>query len=134
MASIGIIAGEFHKQWAERMVDVAKARAKELNAHVADVVWVPGSFEVPLALDRMLKRREIDAVAVLGIIEKGSTQHGEVMGHAVMAKMLELQLKYNKPVGLGIIGPGATHEQAEGRLEEHARRAVNAAVKMLDSK
>ncbi len=134
MASVGIIAGEFHKQWAERMVDVAKARARELNAHVADIVWVPGCFEVPLALDRMLRRREIDAVAVLGVIEKGSTQHGEVMGHAVMAKMLELQLKYNKPVGLGIVGPGATHEQAEERLEEHALRAVNAAVKMLNSK
>lgn len=134
MVSLGIIVGEFHKQWAERMLDVAKSRAEELNAKVAEVVWVPGSFEVPLALERMLRKKDIDAVAVLGVIEKGQTQHGEVIGHTVAAKMLELGLKHDKPVGLGIVGPGVTHGQARVRLDGQARGAVNAAVKMLSIK
>lgn len=134
MVNLGIIVGEFHKQWAERMLDVAKARAEELNAKVGEVVWVPGSFEVPLALERMLRRKDIDAVAVLGVIEKGQTTHGEVIGHTVATKMLELGLKHDKPVSLGIIGPGVSHSQARVRLDGHARNAVSAAIKMLNVK
>ncbi|MDG1552634.1 MAG: 6,7-dimethyl-8-ribityllumazine synthase, partial [Candidatus Poseidonia sp.] len=86
------------------------------------VVWVPGSMEVPLALDRMLE--SCDAAACLGIIEKGETQHGLAMGQAVIKTILELQLKHNKPIGLGIIGPGAEQHHIEPRLEPHARAAV----------
>jgi 6,7-dimethyl-8-ribityllumazine synthase len=66
---------------------------------------------------------------VLGFIERGQTQHGEVMGHVVHRALVDLELKHRKPVGIGIIGPGATSEQAEKRKVDYARAAVRAALR-----
>ena len=93
---------------------------------VGEIVWVPGSMEVPLALDRLLKTH--DAAACLGIIEKGETQHGLAMGQAVIKSIVDLQLKHDKKIGLGIIGPGAKPKHIEPRLEPHARAAIGAVL------
>ena len=67
-----------------------------------------------------------DAAICLGIIEKGQTLHGAAMGNAVIKSVIDLQLDFNKPIGLGIIGPGAEPEHIPPRIEKHARAAVDA--------
>jgi 6,7-dimethyl-8-ribityllumazine synthase len=89
-------------------------------------------MEVPLALERILPRDDIDAAIALGIIERGQTQHGLVMGQSVTKAIIDLQIKHNKPIGLGIIGPGAEPEHIEPRLEPHARATISAVVKMFE--
>lgn len=109
----------------------AKQEAEQHDLEVVEVIWVPGAMEVPLAIDRLLGREDIAAAACLGIIERGQTQHGLAMGQAVIKSIIELQLVHEKPVGLGIIGPGAEPEHIEPRLEPHARAAVAALASML---
>ena len=121
---VGIVCGSYHKEEVERMLMRAQDEDRTLKMTVGDVVWVNGSMEVPLALDRMMETH--DGAVCLGIIEKGETQHGLAMGQAVMKTILELQLKYNKPIGLGIIGPGAESHHIEPRLEPHARASIRA--------
>ena len=128
---IAVVCGSFHKDEIERMLEYAKDQASKESLTITDVVWVPGAMEVPLAVDRLLANEEINGVACLGIIEKGQTQHGLAMGQAVIKTIIELQLVHEKPVGLGIIGPGAETEHIEPRLEPHARAAVSAITKML---
>ena len=131
MTKIAIVCGSFHKDEIERMLEYAKDQASKDSLTIIDVVWVPGAMEVPLAIDRLLDNDEINGVACLGIIEKGKTQHGLAMGQAVIKSIIELQLVHEKPVGLGIIGPGAEPEHIEPRLEPHARSAVSAISSML---
>ena len=131
MTKIAIVCGSFHKDEIERMLEYAKDQASKDSLNITDVVWVPGAMEVPLAIDRLLEDEEINGVACLGIIEKGKTQHGLAMGQAVIKSIIELQLVHEKPVGLGIIGPGAEPEHIEPRLEPHARSAVSAISSML---
>lgn len=123
---IGLVCGSFHKQEVEQMLAYANDEAKKQGVTIGEVVWVPGSMEVPLALDRLLNNH--DAAVCLGIIEKGETQHGLAMGQAVIKTVLDLQLKHDKPVGLGIIGPGAEPHHIEPRLEPHARAAIVACL------
>jgi len=87
---------------------------------------------VPLIADALLARADVDAVVVLGYIERGETLHGEVMGHVVHSTLVQLQLQHKKPVGLGIVGPGASAEQAEVRKVSSARSAVRAALGNLE--
>jgi 6,7-dimethyl-8-ribityllumazine synthase len=115
-----------------RMLEYAKDEANSKNAEICEIIWVPGSMEVPLALERLLKKNEIDAAITLGIIELGETQHGLAMGQAVIGSIIELQIKHGKPIGLGIIGPGAEEHHIEPRLEPHARAAVGAVVAMFE--
>jgi len=128
--NIAIVCGSFHENEVRRMLEWARDEASKHSLTISEVVWVPGAMEVPLALDRLLARDEIGAAACLGIIEKGSTQHGLAMGNAVIAAIIELQLVWNKPIGLGIIGPGAEPEHIEPRLEPHARAAIAAIASM----
>jgi 6,7-dimethyl-8-ribityllumazine synthase len=114
------------------MLEFAKDEAASKNWEVAEVVWVPGSMESPLALDRLLRHEGIQGAIVLGIIERGETDHGLVMGQSVTQAIIELQIKHNKPIGLGIIGPGAEPEHIGPRLEPHARAAVGAVAAMVE--
>ena len=128
--NLGIVCGSFHREQVERMLKFAVDEAISKNWEVSEVVWVPGSMEAPLAIDRMLQSTEIQGAVVLGIIERGQTDHGLVMGQSVTKSIIELQIKHNKPIGLGIIGPGAEPEHIEPRLEPHARSAVGAVAAM----
>ena len=128
---IAIVCGSFHREEVGKMLEWASNESSKHELTVEEVVWVPGAMEVPLALDRLLSKEDIDGAACLGIIEKGQTQHGLAMGQAVIKSIIELQIVHQKPVGLGIIGPGAEPEHIEPRLEPHARAAVAAVAAML---
>ena len=130
--NLGIVCGSFHREQVERMLNYAIDEAVSKNWEVSEVVWVPGSMEAPLAIDRMLQSTEVQGAVVLGIIERGETDHGLVMGQSVTKSVIELQIKHNKPIGLGIIGPGAEPEHIEPRLEPHARSAVGAVASMSE--
>jgi 6,7-dimethyl-8-ribityllumazine synthase len=128
---IAIVCGSFHREEVGKMLEWASDESSKHGLTIEEVVWIPGAMEVPLALDRLLARDGIDGAACLGIIEKGQTQHGLAMGQAVIKSIIELQIVHQKPVGLGIIGPGAEPEHIEPRLEPHARAAVAAVAAML---
>ena len=131
MTNIAIVCGSYHKTEIERMLNLARDQADKENLKIVEVIWVPGAMEVPLALSRVMNNPEIHGAACLGIIEKGSTQHGLAMGQAVLSSIIDLQLESGKPIGLGIIGPGAEPEHIEPRLEPHARAAISAISSML---
>jgi 6,7-dimethyl-8-ribityllumazine synthase len=129
---IAIIAAEFNKPLIAVMIATAKRTAAELGAEVRLEVSVPGSYEMPLAARKAIVRADVDALVVLGYIERGETQHGEVMGHVVHTALVNLSLEHLKPVAFGVIGPGATPEQAETRKEAYAAAAVRAAMRALE--
>ena len=110
---MGVVCGSFHRDEVNRMLDYATDEAESKKWEIAETVWVPGSMESPLALDRLLQREDIHGAIVLGIIEKGETDHGMVMGQSVTKAIIELQIKHGKPIGLGIIGPGAEPKHIE---------------------
>ena len=130
--NLGIVCGSFHKEEVESMLEFAIQEAESKNWVVSEIIWVPGSMEAPLALDRMLKKDNVDGAIVLGIIERGETDHGLVMGQSVTKAVIELQITHNKPIGLGIIGPGAEPQHIGPRLEPHARAAVGAVAAMSE--
>jgi 6,7-dimethyl-8-ribityllumazine synthase len=127
---VAVVAADFNARIVEAMLDAAASEVRAQGASlVGDPLRVHGSYETPLVASRLLARRDIDAVVVLGYIERGDTQHGEVMGHVVHAALVNLSIEHAKPVGLGLIGPGATIEQAEQRKDSYARAAVRAALR-----
>ena len=86
--SVAIVAGSYHKDKVEKMVKIVKSISPENNLLVEEISWVPGSMELPLQVKRLLLRESIEGVIVLGIIEKGETDHGLVMGQAVTKSII----------------------------------------------
>ncbi|MEB3862091.1 MAG: 6,7-dimethyl-8-ribityllumazine synthase [Desulfurococcales archaeon] len=130
MARLGIVVSEFNYDITRIMLEKALSHAKFLGAEVTIVVKVPGTFDAPYAVAEVLKRDDVDAVAVLGAVVEGETEHDELVAHQAARKILDLGIQYSKPVSLGIIGPGASRMQAVERAEEYAARSIEAAVKM----
>ena len=132
-SQIAIVIGSFHRRQAEIMLESALDTAATLGLMVTDPVWVPGSMEKPLALKRLLLEPSVDGAVVLGVIERGQTAHGRVMGQAVINAILNLQLDLMKPIGVGILGPEIQPGQIQERLVPYARDAVLAVHAMLGS-
>lgn len=124
-----IVAAEFNHEVTDPMVERALARAKERGVRVTSVVRVPGTFEIPLAVQRLLERPDVDAAVAIGAVIKGETLHDEALMAVVPKALLDVGLRSGKPVGLGITGPGMTEEQALARLDKGAD-AVDAALSM----
>ena len=129
--NIAIIATLFQKKEIDLMLTKAQSVAKKEGLVIAKEIRVPGSFEIPLMLSNVLKDKQIDGAVVLGIIERGKTKHGFVMGQVVLSKVIDLELLTGKPVGIGILGPEILSSQIEKRLFPYATGAVLAVSKML---
>ena len=125
---LAIVAASFNAEITDRMVKGAVARAKERGASV-EVVRVPGTFEIPLALRQLLARKEFDAGVAIGAVIKGQTDHDALIVISVAKALLDLQRETGKAIGLGITGPGMTYRVALRRIG-NAARAVDAAIAM----
>lgn len=132
--NIFVLLGSFHKKEAEEMLDEVRLYAREHALNIVEERWVPGSMEKPLALKQLLMRDDVDGGVVLGIIEKGETKHGLVMASAVIHAILQLQLEFMKPIGVGILGPEILPDQIPPRVRPYARAAAAAVNTMLRPK
>jgi 6,7-dimethyl-8-ribityllumazine synthase len=126
MYQIGVVVGEFHRNEADIMLRTVQNYAVANELKIVEEVWVPGSMEKPLALKHLLMRNDIDGALTLGIIEKGETQHGLVMAQAVIGAIINLQLEFMKPIGVGILGPDIQPSQIPSRIESYALKAIEA--------
>jgi 6,7-dimethyl-8-ribityllumazine synthase len=128
--NIAIVVSEFNEQVTSRMLDVAKEKADLLKLKISYISMVPGAYDMPLIVDSLLNKKDIDAVVTLGSIIKGQTKHDEVISHAAAKALTELSLKHQKPVSLGITGPGMQERHAYARIRPVSERAVEAVVKI----
>ena len=127
---IGLVAAEFNYEVTSLMIERAKAEAEFLGVKITREIKVPGAFEVPMAVKKLIERDDIDAVITLGAVITGETKHDEVVVAQASRKIMDMGLEYGKPVGYGITGPGMTELQAMDRIEK-GRDVVDAVVKML---
>ncbi|MEM0360462.1 MAG: 6,7-dimethyl-8-ribityllumazine synthase [Candidatus Diapherotrites archaeon] len=134
MVSIAIVLADFHKEMAEKMLFFAKKKAESLGVQVSLVARVPGAFEAPLAVKKILEKKQADAIVVLGIVLRGGTEHDVMVAGNAFRKIADLSIEFEKPVCSGIIGPRVSKKQAMQRLKPYSEHAVEAAVKMAKLK
>ena len=94
--NIAIVVSEFNNKVTSRMHKVALEKAKELKLNLKYECKVPGVFDMPLIIDTLLQKKEIDAIVTLGAIIKGQTKHDEVIADVVATRISKLSIKYQK--------------------------------------
>jgi 6,7-dimethyl-8-ribityllumazine synthase len=127
---LGLVVAEFNRDITYMMEVLANEHAEFLGAEITDKIRVPGVFDTPLAVKRILEKGEVDAVVAVGAVIEGETEHDEVVAQHAARKIMDLSLEYSKPVTLGISGPGMGRIAAQKRIE-YAKRGVEAAVKLV---
>ncbi len=129
---LGILVARFNNEITGKMKDVAVKYAGSKGAFTK-VKTVPGVYDMPLVVNKMLMDKQLHAIVVLGAVVKGDTAHDEVITKDVAKRLGELSLEFKKPVTLGIIGHNASYSAAEQRAEEYAERATDAALELVQT-
>ena len=129
---LGLVVAQFDKQGGvvAEMEDSAREAAREHGAEIVETLAVPGSYDTPLAADRLARRGSVDAVAVVGAIVTGDTDHDQLIGHAAADGLREVALDRDTPVTLGISGPGMSRDEALARVD-YGANAVESAIQLL---
>jgi len=130
MVRLGLVVAEFNRSVTAEMETAALSAAEERDAEVVEVTSVPGAYDSPLAADRLARRDDVDAVAVVGAIVTGDTNHDEVIGHATARKLTDVSLERDTPVTLGVTGPGMSGAEARERVA-NAATAVESALDLV---
>ncbi|MEO0453074.1 MAG: 6,7-dimethyl-8-ribityllumazine synthase [Verrucomicrobiota bacterium] len=129
--NISIVASEYNPEFVEGLI--ASARAT-LEGHTIHLQRVPGAFEIPLLVKRELEKEETDAVIALGLIWQGKTAHADLIATEASRALMDLMLKYDKPVLHGVLTV-QDEEQAQARCLENkqnrGRECAEACLKML---
>ena len=128
--NIAVVVSEFNQEVTSRMLSVAEEKAKTMKLKISYICHVPGAYDMPLIVNELLQKKDVNGVVTLGAIIKGQTKHDEVIANSTAKSLTELSLKYQKPVSLGITGPGMQERHAYARIRPVAERAVEAVVKI----
>ena len=120
------MVSDFNKEITMRMLSIAKEKAEKMKLKIKYVCNVPGAYDMPIVVNALLQKNNVDGVITLGAIIKGQTKHDEVIAHSTAQALTNLSIKYEKPVSLGITGPGMQERQAYARIRPVAERAVEA--------
>ena len=74
----------------------------ELSNQV-DIVWVPGSFELPIAAKTLLKKKSYDVVIALGAVIRGETSHYDVVISEASKGISQASNENNVPIIFGVL-------------------------------
>lgn len=130
MIRLGLVMATFAEDLVGEMAERARAAARERQATVVAEREVPGAYDTPLAADRLARRGDIDAVAVIGAVIAGETDHDQIVAQSAADGLRDVSLDRDTPVTLGVAGPGMSMTQANERLD-YGARAVHAAVDII---
>jgi 6,7-dimethyl-8-ribityllumazine synthase (EC 2.5.1.9) len=132
MIRLGFVIAEFNRDITYQMEILGREHAEFLGAEVVRTLMVPGVYDMPLAVNKLLLQDDVDAVVTIGCVIQGETGHDEIVAQQASRKLMDLSLQFGKPVTLGISGPKMSRTDAHRRVD-YAKRAVEAAVKLLKS-
>lgn len=120
---IAIVVGRFNHFVAEPLLQGALDCLRRHGASEGDicVVRVPGSFEIPVAVSKLLQQQKWDAVIGLGVLIRGATPHFDFIAAEVTKGLGSLSLQHSRPVTYGVI----TADTIEQAIERAGTKAGN---------
>ncbi len=134
-AHVAIIAASWHHQVMEGLVGGA-TRACDERGTRWEVIWVPGSFELPLACAAAAATGRFDALVALGVVIRGGTPHFDYVCRAATDGITRVSLDSGLPIGFGLLTCD-TEQQARdraglpGSAEDKGAEATLAALAMV---
>jgi 6,7-dimethyl-8-ribityllumazine synthase len=130
-----LVAARFNQAYVERLVEAALEVLRRRGAAEDDleVVWVPGSFELPLAARWAASSGRFHAVLAFGVVVQGETEHHRIVGDVAARGLLEAMMETNVPVLNGLLVVRNAEQAAArtgGALGNRGAEVALAAVQM----
>ena len=135
----GIVVSEWNDKITNGLLEGAIAALKENGVKEENIIvkYMPGSFELALGAQYLLEHLKIDGVIALGSVIQGETKHFDFVCHGVTQCVMDVSLKYNKPVIFGVLTDNTMQQAIDRSGGKHGNKGVECAVaciKMIDTK
>jgi 6,7-dimethyl-8-ribityllumazine synthase len=132
--SFGIVTSRFNDFIVRPLLDGALDAIKRHGGDpgTVDVVWVPGSYEAPLAAKRLALSGHYDAVVCLGAVIRGATAHFDYVAGGVASGISAVALETNLPVIFGIITTDTIEQAIERAGTKAGNKGFEAAVTAIE--
>ena len=101
-AKVAIISSSWHPELCGDLIAGAIRALESAGVKKIKITHVPGSFEIPLAAQRAFEKG-FDAVVAVGLVLKGETPHFDYVCQGVTQGVIDVQLKFSKPIGFGVL-------------------------------
>jgi len=134
-----LVAARYNEAYVRRLVDAALEVLRHRGAAEGDleVVWVPGSFELPLACRWAARSGRFDAVIAFGVLIRGETEHFRLVAEGATQGLQRVALETGIPVLDGILAThdaGQTAARTGGEFGNRGAEVALAAVQMAQLK
>ena len=131
---IAIINARFNHIITDRLVEGAKDSFLRHGGDESklDLVLVPGAFEIPLALDKVLASGKYDAVCCVGAVIRGSTPHFDYISAEATKGVATCALKYQKPVVFGVLTTDTIEQAIDRAGLKVGNKGAEAALSALE--
>jgi 6,7-dimethyl-8-ribityllumazine synthase len=137
-ARLAIISSSWHLDICNDLVAGAQRALKAALISDVEVIYVPGSFEIPLAA-QLAFEKGFSAVVAVGLVLEGETPHFDYVCQGVTQGIMDVSLKFSAPIGFGVLMCN-TLDQAiarsgrPGSIEDKGYDSAVAAIKLLELK
>ena len=131
----GIVAGRFNSEITEKLVAsaVETFQAHKIPKSRIDLIWVPGSFELPVTALRMARSKKYKGIVALACILEGKTQNFKFLSQATFDGLMLASVLTGVPVCSGVITAKNWKQavaRSKGKQLNRGREAALAALEM----
>lgn len=127
---IAVVVARFNGEITEKLLEGARQALKETQAETADVFYVPGAFELPLASKLLAPRYH--AVAALGAVIRGGTPHFEFVAGECARGLQQVALETGVPVAFGVLTTNTLEQALERSGGNHGNKGYDAVMTAIE--
>jgi 6,7-dimethyl-8-ribityllumazine synthase len=128
-----IVASQFNARYVQGLVDHAETELRRLTPNSAILIYrVPGSFEIPVVVRELARKKRADAIIACGVIMQGETDHAKNLGRSVTDALQRIAVDHGVPI-INVVLSFDNEAQARERcLEDRINRGTEAARAALE--
>ena len=125
-------------RWNELVTkQLVEGALDELKAHgdpKVEIVSVPGTWELPVAVRKIVTRKQNkpNGVIALGCILQGQTTHAKLLGSDVSSGLMSLQAEHGIPIAWGVLTPDTMEQALERAGMKHGNKGREAALAAIE--
>ncbi len=131
---VAITASRFNSIIVDRLIEGAADSFTRHGIESDDIMLykVPGAFEIPMAISRLLKKGEFDGILSLGAIIRGETPHFDYIANEVSKGVAQLALTSDIPISFGVLTTDTTEQAIQRAGSKMGNKGFSAATALIE--
>ncbi|MBK8184005.1 MAG: 6,7-dimethyl-8-ribityllumazine synthase [Candidatus Competibacteraceae bacterium] len=133
-ARFALVAARFNSFIVQSLVNgaVDTLRRHGVPESNLDLIWTPGSFELPLAAQRLAASERYNGLVALGAVIRGGTPHFEYVAGECTKGLASVSLRYSIPIGFGVLTVDSIDQAVERAGTKAGNKGAEAALSVLE--